>query len=97
MAFGVLHHLEDGSARQLFHGARTVLKAGGRLVTIDPVFLPEQNSMARYLVSRDRGRNVRYPESYAALAQGIFAAVEPTVLRNTLRIPYDHAVLVCRP
>lgn len=95
LAFGVLHHLGDEEARLLFQSARGVLKPGGRLVTIDPAFIPRQGPMARYVVSHDRGQNVRYPEAYAELGRQAFERIETTVLRGALRIPIDHAVLVC--
>lgn len=97
MAFGVLHHLDDAAARQVFQDARSALKPGGRMVTIDPTFVSGQGRLARFAVSRDRGRNVRYPEAYAALGEGHFSRIETTVLRGALRIPYDHTVLVGRP
>jgi SAM-dependent methyltransferase len=97
IAFGVLHHLDDGECRKLFQDARSALKPSGRLVTFDGAFLPGQSPVARYLAARDRGRNVRVPEAYAALAGGIFSNVGLHVWRNALRIPYDHAILECRP
>jgi SAM-dependent methyltransferase len=97
MAFGVLHHLDDAEARSLLRNARSALGEGGRLVTLDPAFVPDQGRLARFAVSRDRGRNVRYPEAYAALGGGVFSRIETTVLRGALRIPYDHAALVFRP
>jgi SAM-dependent methyltransferase len=96
MAFGVLHHLNDGEARGLFRAARKALKPGGRMVTLDCAFVPDQSRLARFFVARDRGRNVRDPDGYAALAREGFAGVETLVWRNPLRIPYTHAILVCR-
>ena len=40
LAVGLLHHLDDNSAGQLFHIAHEVLVKGGRLITIDPSFAP---------------------------------------------------------
>lgn len=96
LAFGVLHHLEDAEAAQVFACARRALKPGGRLATIDPAFVPGQGKLARYVVSRDRGRNVRTPEGYAALGRASFPDLEAHVLRDTLRIPSDAVVLVGR-
>lgn len=95
VAFGILHHLEDEEARALFRGAYRALKPGGRLVAIDPAYAPGQTAMARFLASRDRGRNVRSPEAYARLGEAAFDNVEVTVTDDALRIPYSHAVLVC--
>ena len=95
MAFGVLHHLEDGEGRQVFRSARKALKPGGRFVTIDPAFVPDQAPLARLIVSRDRGRNVRFPQAYAALGWDVFPEIGISTWHNALRMPYDHAILEC--
>jgi SAM-dependent methyltransferase len=96
MAFGVLHHLDDEEARQLFQSARRMLKPGGRLVTLDPAFVPGQSFLSRFVVSHDRGQNVRTPEAYMELGRGSFPDIVSAVLPKVLRIPADSAVLVCR-
>ncbi|MDB5049474.1 MAG: Methyltransferase protein [Fibrobacteres bacterium] len=96
MAFGVLHHLDDEEARQVFLGARKALKPGGRMVTFDPAFVPDQSVLARFAASRDRGRNVRSPEAYAALGRAAFPEIAVSVWHGALRIPYDHAILAGR-
>jgi SAM-dependent methyltransferase len=97
LAFGVLHHLDDPEAGQVFQCARRALKPTGRLVTIDPAFVPNQSALSHYVVSRDRGRNVRFPEAFAALGKPWFSRVSITVWKGVLRIPSDHAILVCEP
>ena len=94
LASGVLHHLDDGEARQVFRSARRALKPGGRIVTLDPAFVDRQNPLARWVVAHDRGRNVRSPEGYADLGRESFAKVEASAWRGALRIPFDHALLV---
>jgi len=96
MAFGVLHHLSDEESRKVFASARRALKPGGRMVTMDPTFVPDQSPFAHFLVSRDRGRNVRFPEAYAALAREAFPRIGVSTWHNALRMPYDHAILECR-
>jgi SAM-dependent methyltransferase len=96
MAFGVLHHLSDEESRKVFASARQALKPGGRMVTMDPSFVPKQSPFAHFLVSRDRGRNVRFPEAYAALAREAFSHIGVSTWHNALRMPYDHAILECR-
>jgi SAM-dependent methyltransferase len=95
LALGVLHHLDDEPARTLFGLAHQALRSGGRLVTFDGCYVEGQSRMARFLVSRDRGRNVRTVEGYRHLAAGIFARVHAHVRHELIRVPYTHLILEC--
>lgn len=91
ISFGVLHHLNDVQARAMLQLARDIVRPGGRLVTIDPCYVPGQSPIARFLNDHDRGRHIRDAEDYRQL----FAAkgsVETTVLSDMLRIPYTMIV-----
>ena len=94
IASGLLHHLEDVEARQLLSLAHQALKPGGRLVTIDPCLVPGQNPLARFLIERDRGRNVRSETAYSALAESTFERIEVKV-RHKPWIPYTHCIMEC--
>lgn len=96
MAFGVLHHLDDDQVRGVLKGVRGALRPGGRFVTLDPAYVPGQTALSRFVISRDRGQNVRPAESYAALAREIFGATSCSILPKLLRIPADNVALVCR-
>ena len=96
LAKSVLHHVDDETATELFRLSRTVLEAGGRLVTSDPCFQPEQSPIARLLISSDRGRYVRSPEGYEAIARAVFDDVTVHVRHDLLRVPYTHVILVCQ-
>ena len=93
LAVGVLHHLDDRDAERLFSLAGSVLGGRGRVVTYDPCFAPKQGALARFMVSRDRGRHVRSPDAYEGLARRAFPHVAATVLEGHLRIPYTATVL----
>lgn len=95
LAIGVLHHLDDHQVAALFPMIARVLRPGGRLVSLDPCHTRPQSRFARFVISFDRGRNVRTPDQYAAFAGTAFSRVSATVLRDLLRIPYAHAVLEC--
>lgn len=95
IAKGVLHHLDDQQAAGLFAEAHRALVPGGRLVTIDPCFVDGQSRIARALIGRDRGENVRTPEAYSHLAEASFAECELVVRHDLLRVPYSHAITVC--
>ena len=91
---GVLHHLDDGEAGRICSLARRALKTGGRLVTIDPCLVPGQNFVARYLIGKDRGQNVRNEMGYRALAAEHFDSVQIDVV-NKSWIPYTHCFMIC--
>jgi len=95
MAAGVLHHLDDDEAKNLCRLAARALKPDGRLVTTDPCFAAGQNPIARFLISRDRGQNVRTSDGYRALPSAIFGQVHGD-LRHRSWIPYTHWLMDCR-
>ena len=92
---GVLHHIDDATAREALAFAGERLAARGRIVALDPVILPRQNPIARALAMLDRGKHVRTLDGYRKLAAGALpnATVEVRALSGQLRVPYDHSVL----
>jgi len=95
LANGIVHHLDDAQAGQLFDIARLALRPDGRLVTYDNVYLEDQHWFARWLIGRDRGKAVRTREAYEALARSRFPGVVSAVLHDTLRVPYTILVMCC--
>lgn len=95
MAIGVLHHLEDEFAIKLIELADSALRKGGRLVTIDPCFAANQSFLSRFLVSQDRGQNVRSATQYSALTDPIFVQVKGEV-KHQAWIPYTHWIMECQ-
>jgi SAM-dependent methyltransferase len=97
LAFGLLHHLDDIASDALFRAARSRLKRNGIFLAIDPVYTKDQSAMARYIISKDRGQNVRTEDDYRALAMRAFGTVKAAVHPRPLRIPYTGVVLLCTP
>ena len=95
LARAILHHLSDKEAAALFGTARRHLRKGGVLVTYDPVYVPDQSPIARYIISRDRGQHVRTPEEYAGLAAEEFSSIEANVVRGLSKLPYTHFIMQC--
>ena len=94
LAMGVLHHMDDAAAKELCELAYHALEPGGRFVTFDPCYSQAQNPVARYLVSKDRGQNVRDQVGYHDLASHVFK--EPKmVVRHRAWIPYTHCFMEC--
>jgi SAM-dependent methyltransferase len=95
LALGIVHHLDDEEARQLFQIAYDVLKSGGKLVTLDGVWTDDQSPTARWLLARDRGEYVRNEEEYVTIASQVFQNVRSSIRHDLLRIPYSHLILEC--
>lgn len=94
VCIGVLHHLDDRTARRALGSARELLRPGGRLITMDPCFEPSQPALARVLMALDRGRFVRHPANYEELVGSTFGAVEQEIWSDVYRFPYTHCVQV---
>jgi len=94
LALGLLHHLDDEMAIAVLSLAAQALKPGGRLLTFDPCFDPEQNLVSRFLVGIDRGQNVRTREGYEYIASAVFEFPHIEV-RHRAWIPYTHCFMEC--
>lgn len=93
IAVGVLHHLNDEEVSKLYSLAFIALKQGGRLITIDPCFINNQNPIAKYTASKDRGQYVRHIDRYKELAiKYLTGSIKFTVTNNLLKIPYNHCI-----
>ena len=96
LAMAILHHLDDTEALQLFELASAALRPGGRLITYDNCYTPDQSWLSRWIVSRDRGQNVRWEPEYRALAERVFPQVQTVVSHKVLRIPYTSIFMECQ-
>ena len=92
IAMGVLHHLDDLQLGDFLRLARRSLKPTGRLVTLDPCYVPGQSRFARLLIDLDRGDHVRPLEDLRALVRATFPAASAHVRHDLLRIPYTHVI-----
>ena len=96
IALGILHHLDNDEAARCFRFAQQALKKGGRLLCLDACWVPNQGFLSRYIMSKDRGQNVRTEQSYRQLAKSVFEDVNAWIDRKPLRIPYVTVVLECK-
>lgn len=94
LAVGVLHHLNDETSKHLFELLHKALKPGGRVVCIDPCYEDGQNLLAKFLISRDRGQNVRAQSGYATLVPNFLFECR-TEVRHRVWIPYTHCYMEC--
>jgi len=95
MALGLLHHLDDEDAAHCIRFAYDALKEGGRFVCLDGCWIPNQDTFSRYVMSHDRGQNVRTEQQYRELAAKVFTNLDAWVDKKPMRIPYVTVVLEC--
>ena len=96
MAAGLVHHLNDEEAKELFRIGYDCLKPGGYMYTTDNAYYKGQSPIARYISSKDRGQHVRYPEQYQQLALSAFQNVEVIIRHDMIRLPQTACILKCR-
>ena len=96
LAIGILHHLDDAEAAVLLSFAKSALVPGGRLVTIDGCYVENQSRLARFILSRDRGQNIRWRHEYEGLARTVFDEIDSSVRHDLNNIPFTHLIMECR-
>jgi SAM-dependent methyltransferase len=95
MATGVVHHLNDQQASDMFSLVHLALRPDGRLITFDGCYVPGQSKMARWTLSNDRGKFVRTLAEYQRLASAQFSKIKCHLRHDLLRIPYTHLIMRC--
>lgn len=96
MMNGLLHHLDDDEAITALRLAHASMALGGRLICLEPCFLLRQAPLERWLVSRDRGKNVRYESEWKGLTSRVFDNFDTHVLTGHIRMPYSHILIEAR-
>lgn len=87
-AHGLLHHLSDEDGKTLLETGFKYLKPGGYMVTFDTAYHDEQSGISKWLVSKDRGQNVKNIKEYQILGEKHFDKVEGKLYQNYSRLPY---------
>lgn len=95
LAVGVVHHLDDAQASNMFTMASQALAAGGRLVSLDGCYTTPQSAIVRRLLDNDRGRFVRTEAAYRTIAEEVFPKVKTSIRHDMFRIPYTVSVMEC--
>ncbi len=90
----LLHHLADDEAVSLFKSLKRLLKANGKIVTFENVWLPQQRFAVKLINKLDSEINIRTPEGYLGLLSGLGFNIQTRIFDDLLRIPYDHFVMI---
>lgn len=95
IATGVVHHLDDKQAFELFDIARKTLKKSGKLITFDGCYIENQNPISKKFLEMDRGNYVRNESAYKELAKKHFKTVNTKIDETYFRIPYTSIIMTC--
>jgi len=96
MMNGLLHHLDDQTARSLIRDAAACLKPGGCIVTLDGCYRPGQSKFRKKLLDWDRGEHVRTEGGYLDLFADTGLQVSTIYDGNASRVPYDFLWITAR-
>lgn len=96
LLIGVLHHLTDAQISNMIPSITKLLAPGGKIISLDGVFIKKQNPITRLLLMMDRGKNVRYEDGYLKLLQPFVEISNTSIRRDLLRFPSSHLFIEAR-
>src|SRR5262245_45358643 len=86
----------DDEALHCLHFAYRARKPGRRFVCFEACWTPRQGFLSRYIMSMDRGQNIRTEQTYRQLAGSVFKNVNAWIETKAMRIPYVIIFLECQ-
>ena len=92
--FGILHHLSNKEADRMLSLCKKIMKKNSKLLTEDPIFVEKQNMIAKFLIEKDRGINVRKKQQYINLLKKHFKKIKNKVTHQFF-IPYTWFTTIC--
>ena len=92
--FGILHHLSNKEVHEILKLCKKIMKKNSKLLTEDPILLENQNVIAKFLIKKDRGLNVRDKQEYINLLKKHFKKIKNKVTHQYF-IPYTWFTTVC--
>lgn len=96
LILSALHHLSDELCQETLEFARNHLSPNGILISIDPVFIEQQNVIARWLAKNDRGKFVRDVNGYLRLFATSQLESEHCIVGDLLVVPYTNLIVTSR-
>ena len=92
--FGILHHLSNKEVHEILKLCKKIMKKNSKLLTEDPILIENQNVIAKFLIKKDRGLNVRNKQEYINLLKKHFKKIKNKVTHQYF-IPYTWFTTVC--
>jgi SAM-dependent methyltransferase len=92
---GLLHHMSDEEGENLIKVLTELMNINTTLFILEPIYTNRQSKLSRYIVSKDRGRNVRELSGYLRLLQD-FSEIKHEIDLHPIRIPYAGVMFQCK-
>ena len=92
---GVLHHLSDDEIVEMYRMAERVLKPGGKMVSLEPVWYEGQSPVNRHVMSMDRGKNIKQKSQWLKMAHentDAWAVTQSQIYSHLIRF-YDLIII----
>lgn len=93
--FGILHHLNNDEVNSILNLCKKIMKKNCKILTEDPILIKNQNMIAKFLIHKDRGMNVRNKKEYLFLLKNHFKRINYKIV-SQLFIPYTWFTTVCK-
>lgn len=93
IAIGLLHHLDNNETINLLSNLYFLLKKDGFVITFDCVYIENQSKIAKFIISKDRGKHVRTFNQYMNLIDDVYYLKKGYLFNDLLRMPYNHCIL----
>ena len=94
LLIGILHHLTNKQIINLLKLIKIVLKKDGKIITLDPIYKDKQNFFAKFLISNDRGKNIKTKKKYLELVGDLFKYKKCKTYNQSF-IPYTWFTMTC--
>ncbi|TAL58040.1 MAG: class I SAM-dependent methyltransferase [Bacteroidetes bacterium] len=96
LAIAIFHHLEDETSSKLIQTVKQKLKKDGIFLLTEPVWTEKQSSIEKYLMSKDRGRNIRKEAEYLQLVKSVFSVLQSKLIFDSHNIPWTVNIITCK-
>jgi len=93
LLLNILHHLGDEEIKNLMQLLKKVLKKGGNIISQDPILIKKQNLLAKFIINKDRGNNVRSKSGYIKIITKYFKKINSKIYHQKF-IPYTYFVML---
>lgn len=96
LCIAILHHLDDRTSLQLVDTVKNKLKPEGLFLIAEPVWTDNQSQFEKYLMKKDRGKNIKTENEYLLLVDGKFSVVKSMIISDSHYIPWSVNIIICR-